>query len=230
MPFNGFPKECVEFYEGLNRNNSKAWFDKHKDDYENFVLTPARDFVVEMGKHLRKLSPGIHADPRVNKSLFKIHRDVRFSKDKRPFKTNLGIFFWQGEGKRFDCSGFYFHLAPPEFMLAAGIHVFDPKRLKFYREQVVHETHGPALDKAINKVRNAGYDIIEKHYKKVPRGYDKDHKYAEYLLFNGLNAYRTMLIPDEFFTPKIINFSLKAFKGMNPVHKWLVDMTERSAK
>jgi len=230
MPFTGFPKECVEFYQALKKNNNKPWFDRHKNDYEKYVLEPSRDYVVELGKLLKQISPGLHADPRVNKSLFKIYRDTRFSNDKIPFKTNLGIWFWEGEGKRFDYSGFYFHLDPPNIMLAAGIHVFSPDRLKAFRDSVVHEIHGPRMIKAIKQVEKAGHLISGKHYKKIPRGYDRDHRYADYLLFDSLNSYRESKIPPEFYKPEFIQYSFKIFKGMAPIHHWLVSLTERHAK
>jgi uncharacterized protein (TIGR02453 family) len=227
MPFTGFPRECVEFYKGLKKNNNKTWFDNHKNDYEYFVLTPSRDYVEAMGKLMKQISPGIHADPRVNKSLFRIYRDTRFSNDKTPFKTNLGIWFWEGEGKRFDYSGFYMHLEPPYLMLAAGIHIFDPHRLKAYRDSVVHEIHGPKLIKAIRQVERAGCDIGGSHYKKTPRGYDADHKYAEYLLFNGLHGFYEIKIPPQFYGPEFVDYSFKVFRAMAPIHKWLMELTDR---
>jgi uncharacterized protein (TIGR02453 family) len=228
MPFTGFPKECVEFYRALKKNNSKTWFDNHKDDYDYYVMNPARDFVVDMGKALQKISPGIHADPRVNKSLFRIYRDTRFSNDKTPFKTNLGIWFWEGDGKRFDYSGFYFHLEPPNIMLAAGKHKFEPGYMKAFRDSVVHEIHGPKLIKAIKQVEKAGYQVGSKQYKKTPRGYDKDHPYADYLLFDGMYGFHETKIPTQFYSDDLIEYSYKIFKALAPVHKWLVEMIGRT--
>ncbi len=98
--FKGFPKECVNFYVDVVQNNSKAWFDSHKNVFESYVMTPARDFVSEMGKLLGQISPGINADPRLNRSIFRPYRDTRFSKDKTPYKTHLGIFFWEGSREK----------------------------------------------------------------------------------------------------------------------------------
>lgn len=78
-----------------------------------------------MGDKLKAISPGIHAIPKVNQSLFRLNRDTRFSKDKTPYKTNLGIWFWEGERKRMECSGFYFYLGEGNLMLGTGIHVFS---------------------------------------------------------------------------------------------------------
>ena len=79
-PFTGFHPESLQFFKDLKANNNKPWFDAHKPDYERYVLAPARDFVVALGKRLRELSPDVVADPRVNKSIFRIYRDIRFSK------------------------------------------------------------------------------------------------------------------------------------------------------
>ncbi len=228
--FKGFPEEAVEFYEELVKNNTKEWFDAHKQDYERFVLEPARDFVYEMGKLLKKIAPGVVADPRVNQSIFRINRDTRFSKDKTPYKTHLGIFLWEGEGKRMDNSGYYFHLEPPSLMLAAGMHCFSKHLMTPYRDAVVDPKNGPALAKALSTVqKNNDLQLWGKHYKKTPRGYDANHKNAELLLFNGLAVGETMPIPPEFYSAELPEFCLKKWKGMAPVHKWLVGMAADAA-
>ena len=82
MPgFDGFPPEAVTFFKQLQDNNNKPWFDAHKPDYQNYVMEPAQGFIEEMGLKLMHLSPGIHAEPRVNRSILRIYRDTRFSMD-----------------------------------------------------------------------------------------------------------------------------------------------------
>ena len=100
--------------------------------------------------------PGVVADPRTNGagSIFRIYRDTRFSKDKRPYKTYLGILFWQGRGKKMENPGFYFHLEPKGLMLGAGTYTFMKQGLEAFRKAVVHRTRGPALAKAVKKVAN----------------------------------------------------------------------------
>lgn len=107
--FNGFPKEYFSFFNNLKKNNSKQWFEKHRGEYDEFVMHPAREFVTGMGEKLRKIAPEVNAIPKINKSLFKINRDVRFSKDKSPYKTYMGIWLWEGDRKRMESSGFYLH-------------------------------------------------------------------------------------------------------------------------
>ncbi|MBE9524604.1 MAG: DUF2461 domain-containing protein, partial [Chloroflexi bacterium] len=144
--FDGFPVETINFLAALRTNNNKPWFVEHKSDYESFFISPAREFAVAMGARLRELSPGVIADPRVNKSIFRIYRDVRFSHDKTPYKTHLALFFWVGNGAKLENPGYYFHLDADNLMLGGGIYQFSKPLLKAYRNAVIDPALGPALN------------------------------------------------------------------------------------
>lgn len=219
--FEGFPTETVSFFEELSRNNRKEWFEAHRKEYDHFVLEPARNFVLEMGQRLRTVAPDINAIPKVNQSLFRINRDTRFSKDKRPYKTNLGIWFWEGPRKRMECSGFYFHLEGGKLMLGTGVYLFSPELLKAYREAVIDEKQGKKLAKAVAEVSGKGYHIGVQHYKRVPRGFDAGHERAAFLLHKGLTAMVEQEIPSELFSGAIIEYAFSRFKDMAPIHQWL---------
>jgi len=223
--FNGFPREAVRFYRELTKHNDRVWFEAHKDTYKERVLAPAQEFVLAMGERLRRVSPGIVADPRTSGagSIFRIHRDTRFGRDKRPYKTYLGIFFWEGNGKKTENPGFYFQLEPNGFMLGVGAYMLTKPDLEAFRKAVVHKTRGPALARAIKKVKRKGYEIGGAHYKRVPRGFDPEHPNAEYLRHNGLYAYTEGRIPGELYTRDLLGFCLKAFKDMYPIHEWIVE-------
>ncbi len=226
--FTGFSKETVSFFTGLRKNNSKQWFDAHREQYEEQVKAPARDFVVTLGQKLQAVAPHVVADPRVNKSLFRINRDMRFSKDNSPYKTHMGLWLWEGPaGTRMENSGFYFHLEPPRIMVGVGIYCFPTPMLKAYRQDVVHPVHGEALAGAIKAVERQGMAIGGEHYKRVPRGFDPDHRNADYLRFNGMYAGTEMKIPAEFFTAKLVNLCVKQYKKAMPLHQWLLAFTER---
>jgi uncharacterized protein (TIGR02453 family) len=229
--FNGFPKECFEFLDTLKDNNSRFWFDEHKSDYEQFVKEPARDFVVALGARLRKIVPRIHAEPMIDRSIFRINRDVRFSLDKSPYKTHLGLWFWEGVGKRMECSGFYVHLDPPRMWLGVGMYIFPPYMLTEYRRSCVHEKHGKQLTRIVSKVLDVpGTAIGNETYKRVPRGYDPEHNNADLLRFNGLHAGIDIKIPKTMQTSKSVDFCYDKLKPYLPVHKWLYAMTERAGK
>ena len=182
--FSGFPREYFSFFNQLKKNNSKEWFEKHRGDYDEFVLHPAREFVIEMGKKLRKIAPGVNAIPKINQSLFKINRDVRFSKDKSPYKTYMGIWLWEGGRKRMESSGFYLHVENKNLLIGVGIKMFPKPLIDLYRKAVVDKKQGAALKSAVNKVTAKGCLIDGKHYKKIPRGYDAEQPNAEYLLYD----------------------------------------------
>jgi uncharacterized protein (TIGR02453 family) len=228
--FQGFGPECFRFFEDLTVNNNKQWFQDHKNQYERFVLAPARDFVTLMGERIREIAPGIIADPRIDKSIFRIYRDTRFSKDKTPYKDHLGIFLWEGQLPKMESSGFYFHLQPPMLMLGVGIHSFSKRLLEVYRDAVVDPRMGPELVQAVNQVKGLGdYEIGGLRYKRTPRGYDPKGPNAEFLLYDGLWASWTSNAGQEVLSKEIEDFCFEKFKDMAPVHYWLKEMTDQVA-
>ena len=221
--FKGFPTECIQFFTELEIHNDKNWLETHRKDYEEYVLNPARQFVLAMGERLKKVSPGIVADPRIDKSIFRIYRDTRFSKNKSPYKTNLGIYFWEGTHKKFTSSGYYFHLEPTNIFLGTGIYKPDADMLKTFRNALIDDKKGAGFTRAKNKVMKYNkYSLGGKHYKRVPREYDPDHKNAEFLLYNGFYAYEEIAVPKILHSKKLVDFCFKRWNEMSPIHKWLM--------
>lgn len=229
--FQGFSKETLKFFKDLKKNNTKKWFETHKKDYETFVMQPAKAFVVAMGDELRAHVPNIVAVPKINKSLFRINRDTRFSPDKSPYKTNMGIFFWEGHRPRMECPGFYFHLEPTMLLLGVGLYMFPKYLIDTYRNSVVHPKHGKDLAGIISQIqRKKGYQIGRKHYKRVPAGFDPAHPNSGLLLHNGIHVGVESAIPEEFFSKKLVGYCWKKFQPLLPLHSWLVAMTLRYKK
>ncbi len=227
--FEGFPKECLTFYEGLAEHNDKEWFEAHREDFDRYVMEPARLFVVDMGERLKEIAPRIVADPKVNRSLFRINRDTRFSQDKRPYKTNLAALFWEGPGKRMECPGFYFHLEPTGLMLGGGLYRFPKDLLGPYREAVVDPKHGPALAEAAQKaVKGLKTELGGLHYKRVPQGYDPEHPLADLLRHNGLYVGADVGLPLALHGPDLIDLCFDTYQKILPLHQWLVELVERA--
>jgi uncharacterized protein (TIGR02453 family) len=225
--FTGFPRQTLTFFQDLAQNNSKSWFDAHRREYEDYVLAPARDLVLDLGERLKKIAPGIVADPRINQSLFRLNRDIRFSPDKTPYKTHLALWFWEGSRPRMECSGFYFHLEPARLMLGAGIYCFPKDLLDEFRRSVVDPRLGKKLAEAVKAVRKQGYSLGGQHYKKTPPAYDPRHPNAEFLLYNGLYSGRDMVVPPELHTSELPDLCLETFRNMLPLHRWLLNFTRR---
>jgi hypothetical protein len=106
-------------------------------------------------------------------------------------------------------------------MLGVGMHIFSKESLSIYRDAVVDLKKGAGLEKAVARVSSAGYRITGKHYKKIPRGFDASHKYAEFLLYNGLAAMKEEPILEALFSAEIVDNTFTHFKNMAPIHEWL---------
>lgn len=221
--FDGFPRGATTFLKGLAKNNSKAWFDEHRDQYDNELMEPAKRFVEAIGPKLAKFAPGIHAEPKVNGSIMRINRDTRFSKDKTPYKHYLGLWFWQGSGKSRECPGFYFGLSGDELTLGGGMHMFGPKQLTAYRKAVADTKKGGELRKAIKATAKVkGLTLHGEHYKKVPRGFDADHPNADLLKHNALYFGVTTKVPAALHTAKGVDHCADFYKKIWPLQKWVV--------
>ena len=224
--FTGFSKKTTAFFRGLEKNNNKEWFDCNRTTYDEHVMRPAIEFVKVMGAKLKSISPHIVADPRRDKSIFRLNRDTRFSNNKIPYKTHLGIYFWEGEGKKLENPGFYFQLGPNDIMLGAGMHIFPKHMLNPYREAVTDTVSGKELKKIISRIsKNKSYKLGWAKYKKVPRGYDPEHPNKDFLLFGGIGYTIEENHRDLFFTEKLIDYCFKFFNDISPLHRWLTELT-----
>lgn len=228
-PFPGFTKETVSFFRRLKKNNTRDGFEANRHIYEAHVLAPAKMFVSAMGPWLKQISPHIVAAPKVNKSIFRLNRDVRFSADKSPYKPNLGIYFWEGPLSRMESPGFYVHLEPPKFMIAGGYYVFPDWLIGPYRKAVVHPRYGKELAAILKTiVEGTDFKIGGRHYKRVPPGCDAAHPNAGLLLHKGIHAASETGIPEEFFSPKLVDYCLEKIKFLVPLHHWCVALLRRS--
>jgi len=230
MGFEGFPQAGLQFLRDLESNNNKEWFEANKDTYTEKLMNPAVKFVAALGERLKNISDGIRYDTRTNGSgsLMRIYRDVRFSPDKTPYKTNISMLFWEGEGKKMQNPAFGFQFQAHEGGGMSGMFGFDKSMLEAYHQAVVDDVLGAELSDAVQKVKSAGegYEVHGKHYKRVPRGYDADHPRAEYLLYNGLHAYCPSITPDEMISPDLVDICYTHCVNMAPVQQWLVKVRQ----
>lgn len=223
--FEGFPPETLVFLDDLAMNNNRSWFDENRDTYDNKVVAPARAFVTEFGAAMSQHRPHVVADPRIDGSIFRLHRDVRFSKDKSPYKTNLAFFFWEGGKKKKTSPGFYVHLAPTELIVGAGQYYFDKPELKKYREAVAGEA-GDELAAIVDALAKSDISIRGEKLKRVPRDFDKDHRNGELLKHKGLFTSVIEGVPDEqIHSPRFVDEVVQALEPLLPLHDWLVRHT-----
>ena len=168
----------LEFLRQLTLNNNKAWFDAHRERYKHLrasVVTLAHEVHAGLLEHDSGL---VLCDPA--KAVFRINRDVRFSQNKQPYKTNMG--FWLSPGaKSAVAAGYYVHLDPQGSFIAAGIYMPPADALEKVRREIYYR--GADLDQLLNATPiKKSFGMLEDHrLKTVPRGYDKEHPYMDYL-------------------------------------------------
>ena len=224
--FTGFPAEGFEFLADLTANNNKDWFTENKVRFVEDVQRPAVALVATLGVGLQEHFPNVDFGTQVNGSgsLMRIYRDVRFSKDKTPYKTEITMGFWEGSRKKMMNPSFGLRLTANDAGLMAGTFGFDKDQLAAYRDAVVDETLGWELINAIKQVEEAGdYHIKGGHYKKAPRGYTSpEDERAPYLLYNGLYASLDSMPRHTVESAEFADVVLEHFVKMSPIQQWLV--------
>ena len=168
-----FSPELFDFLRQLKRHNNRDWFAKNKPRYEETVQDRALMFISSFGPHLHKLCPHFVADARPSQgSLFRIYRDTRFSPDKRPYKTHVGIHFSHVSGKDAHAPVFYLHLEPDNCFAAAGVWHPDSSALTKIRTAIVAKPDQWA--KVRSKLELEGDTLM-----RPPRGFEPNHRFIE---------------------------------------------------
>lgn len=177
MTFTGFPKDFFTFFEELKQNNNRDWFMDNKPRYETSIVTPCLDFIETLAPELAKISPYFLAVPKkMGGSMFRIYRDVRFSKDKTPYKVHAGLQFRHVDGKNAHAPGFYLHLATDEILIGGGIWQPPSPVLANIRSQI--DTHAKEWQaaKSADGFRNSFQNLNSGNpLKRPPRGYSEEH-------------------------------------------------------
>jgi uncharacterized protein (TIGR02453 family) len=169
VAFRGWPAEALDFYEGLEADNTKTYWTAHRATYDECVLAPMRELLAEL------------APERGEGKIFRPYRDVRFSKDKAPYKTTIAATF---------AGGGYVSLGAAGLSAGAGMYELAPDQLERYRAAVAASSSGEALEKVVAAVRKKDVQVLGRNTLKVaPRGYPKDHPRGELLRHKGLIAW-----------------------------------------
>jgi uncharacterized protein (TIGR02453 family) len=228
--FTGFRPEATDFLVELAQNNDRAWFTPRKADYERLLRGPMEAFVTALGECLATRGIPLRADPK--RSIFRIYRDTRFSKDKSPYKTHLGANFpWVADGADADvtdigahANGGYFHLEPGNDYLGGGLWQPETSRLDAFRQSIVDD---PAAVRAALQDPGfvAAFGSVESHrlYKRVPRGWPSDHPMADLFRFRDVIFGRRMT-DDEIRSPELPDIVADAFAAALPVFRFLAGL------
>ncbi len=222
-----FRSAALTFLKGLKRNNKREWFEDHKPEFTREVLEPLRRVAEELDVRFARRAPEYEAGKR---SLFRIYRDVRFSRDKSPYKTHAALWVYhrapgRGVGKEIDGgAGFYLHLEPGASLVAAGLWMPPRHLLTKVRDALVDDLPGftrivraPAFVK-----RFGGLTDDEPGVKltRMPRGYAEDHPAAEFLRFNSFTV-STGYSDKEMLDHGLVDRAMKDYALMLPFVRWI---------
>ena len=222
----GFTSEALTFLRSLRRNNRRDWFTAQRERYETVVRRPLMELVEEMDARFARFAPEMVGDPR--RSVFRIHRDVRFSADKSPYKTHAACWFFHRDAGKgvggtnpHGGAGFYFHIEPGASIVAAGLWMPPAESLRRVR-QALAEDHAGFLKtvRARAVARRFGALSDEAVLRRVPRGFDPDHPAAEWLRYRSFTVSRE-LSPDELLSPALADTLERDYRMLLPFVRWL---------
>lgn len=204
MSFSGFTEAALDFYEDLEDDNSKTFWEAHKATYQTDVREPMTALVNELAEEFGAAK------------LFRPYRDVRFAKDKTPYKTHQGAFISLGPS-----TGYYVQIGAPGVRLAAGFYDATSERLARIRRAINDDRHGVALKKILAKLDRAGWEIGGTKLKTTPRGWPADHPRIELLRHKTLTARRDYGFDDIIYTPELVDQIRKHWRETTPLIDWI---------
>ena len=213
-------KSALTFLKKLKKNNNRDWFKSNKAEFD----AARADFVEAVDKFIRGIS---RFDAEIEGTLaedcvFRIYRDIRFSKDKTPYKTAFGASMQPG-GKGGGTPGYYLHVSPDEIFLAGGAHMPASPELKKIRDAIASDLKGFKRIVEAKKFRDTFGELSGEQLKTAPKGFPKDHEAIQYLRYKSFVAYKTGITQKLATSPDFYKEAMKIFRAMKPLNFWLRD-------
>lgn len=217
MAFTGFPKEGLSWFDGLALAQNREWFQANKQGYELLWLEPMKALLEELKAPLKK----IYGRPMGEGKIFRLNRDVRFAKDKRPYKTTCAaVLRFEGDGPMEGPAPFYIHLGSEE-AIGFGFYHLDPSSLQRLRKLIIDDKTGKKVGALFAAAEKVGLhpDAMET-LKRPPPGVDKEHPRVELLKRKGFALTREDIPKSVRFNAKLKDWLVEQAKAAAPVIKW----------
>lgn len=215
--FDHYSPQTLQFLADLKANNSRDWFADHRTIYDVEIKEPTKHFASSMQHALQEFTGQSH-----HAKIYRIHRDVRFSKDKTPYNAHVHLSFIP-DMRREDAPMWHFGLAPDKLSLGCGVFQFGKAGLDAFR-QVVDGPKGAELMNLTEKLRGAGVQVAEPELKRVPAGFDKDHPHSEALRRKGITGWIHLDDPAFAVQPDLVARCIKAYHPLTPIYDFLSDL------
>jgi uncharacterized protein (TIGR02453 family) len=215
VTFEGVPDEGLVFYEGLEADNSKTYWTRHKGEYEAHVRTPLLALLAELASEFGTAK------------VFRPYRDVRFSTDKTPYKTHQGAVVTPGTA---GAGSWYVQISADGLRVSGGCWRLESDQVDRYRRAVADDVQGPRLAAEVDRLRAAGFEIEGQRLTRVPSGYAADSPRAELLMHRSLHASRWWEPADWLQEPRALDEVRTAWRAFAPLNIWLADNVGATAK
>ena len=215
MSFDGFPDEGLVFYEGLEADNSKTYWTRHKADYDTHVRAPLLALLEELGPEFGTAK------------VFRPYRDVRFSNDKTPYKTHQGAVVSPESG---GAGSWYVQISAEGLHVAGGAWRLESDQVDRLRRAVADDVQGPRLQAEVDRLRNAGFGVDGERLTRVPAGYAADSPRADLLRHKSLHAGRRWDPADWLHDRRALDEVRTAWRELLTLNAWLADNVGATSK
>lgn len=203
--FTGFPEAALDFYDDLEVDNTKAFWEAHKDTYATAVAAPMKALTAAL------------ADEFGDAKIFRPYRDVRFSKDKTPYKSHQGAFVPKGPS-----TGYYVQVGAPGVRVGVGYYEASGPRLASIREAIVEKRRGGELEEILATLTGAGWELGGDRLKTAPRGYDVDHPRIELLRHKSMTLGKFYGFEPVIHTPELLEKVREDWREATPFVEWVL--------
>jgi uncharacterized protein (TIGR02453 family) len=204
--FEGFPEAALDFYDDLETDNTKSFWAAHKDVYEKAVRAPMAALTSALEEEFGSAK------------IFRPYRDVRFAKDKTPYKTHQGAFVPRGPA-----TGWYVEVAAPGVRVGVGFYEASSQRLARIRDAIADERRGKELQRILEQLQGDGWTLGGEKLKTTPRGYDADHPRIELLRHKSLTLGKSYGFAPVIHTPELVRMVREDWREAAPFVEWVAD-------
>jgi uncharacterized protein (TIGR02453 family) len=223
MAFEGFPQGGLAFLRDLAEHNDRDWFEAHRSAWDLQIVPAMLEWCGALAGRLRDVMPGLVFVPRVGGSLYRLNRDIRFSRDKRPYKTHVAALLWEGAEKH-DSPGVYLHVAPGEVIFGGGIYAFEEARLDRWRKLLHNAASAERLQAALAAAKGGGLKLeISEKLQRPAQGFDPEGPRAELSKYKGLAVGKRSRSGEWLHTGQALDRAEAVARAYAPLHAWMRD-------
>ena len=224
MIFSGFTPNSIKFFENLAANNNKEWFEAHKSEYESHVLSPLRGLATALGPQAKAIDELVETAPTVNKTISRIYRDIRFSADKTPYRTNAWVSFRRPKKQWAVVPEFYFYFTPEEYQFGMGFYAATPDFMERYRYSI--DTRHEEFAQIVATYENHNeYKVHGEEYKKrMPNRHGEE--FTPWLQKKNIYTATAGKIDSSFFSPDLAERIAVSMEFNAPLYHFLMRCAE----